>query len=125
MTGLSERAVQRSILKLCGALMPDVFITHVPNGAHLAGSNIAKFKQMGALKGDGLKPGFPDLLCLWSGGAALIEVKREKGGVISDAQKTLHAKLEAIGWPVCIAASAIDAFSHLKALGAPFVGEPE
>ena len=34
----SERQVQRSILAMCGVCFPDVFITAIPNGAHLAGS---------------------------------------------------------------------------------------
>ena len=115
----TERQVQRSILAMCGVAFPDVFVTHVPNGAHLAGSSVARFKQIGALKGDGLKVGFPDLLALWSGGGALLEVKRPKLGRVSPEQKALHARLEAVGWPVAVVTSDREAFAALRDRGAP------
>ncbi len=119
----TERQVQRQILAMCGTLFPDVWITHIPNGAHLAGNDVARFKQMGALIGDGLKKGCPDLLCLWAdGGGAFLEVKRPKGGVISDAQQALHERLSAIGWPVSIVHSQDEAHAALSAAGAPCVG---
>ena len=118
-----ERETQRAILKMCGLLFPDVFIHHSPGGAHLAGSQAARFKQIGALKGDGFKVGFPDLLCLWNGGGCLLEVKREKGGVLSDAQKALHERLADINWFVAIVRSPEEAFTALCAAGAPCRGQ--
>lgn len=118
----TERSVQRAILALCGACFPDVWITAIPNGAHLAGDKVSRFKQMGALKGDGLKVGAPDLLCLWSGGGLLVEVKREKGGVVSDAQKAVHERLSAINWPVAVVRSPDEARAALVAAGAPCRG---
>ncbi len=118
----TERATQRAILAMCGKCFPDVFIHHSPGGAQLAGNDRARFKQIGALKGDGFKPGFPDLTCYWNGGHLLIEVKREKGGVVSDAQKALHERLSAIGWPVSIVRSQDEAHAALCAAGAPCVG---
>ena len=120
----TERQVQRSILAMCGTLFPEVFITAIPNGAHLAGDSTARFKQMGALKGDGLKVGFPDLLCLWSPGqGALIEVKRPKLGRLTDEQKSIHERLSSIGWPVATVTSQDEAYAFLKACGAPCRGE--
>lgn len=119
----TERQVQRSILAMCGTCFPQVFITAIPNGAHLAGDQVARFKQMGAMKGDGLKVGFPDLLFLWSPGrGALIEVKRPKLGKLSEEQMALHARLEAIGWPVATVTSQNEAFAFLRASGAPWSG---
>jgi len=43
----TERQVQRAILDMMGIAFPDVFVTHIPNGAHLAGGDEARFKQMG------------------------------------------------------------------------------
>lgn len=120
--GLTERQIQRAILAMCGKLFPDVLIHHSPNGAQLAGNATSRFKQVGALKGDGTKSGFPDLLCLWNGGGALLEVKRPKTGRISPDQKALHERLEAIGWPVSIVRSPDEAHAALRAAGAPCRG---
>lgn len=119
----TERQIQRSILSMCGVAFPAMFVTHVPNGAHLAGSATARFKQMGALKGDGLKPGFFDLLCLWSPGkGASIEVKRPKLGVVSDAQKQMQDTLNRVQWPNIITSSVDEAYTFLRSQGAPWSG---
>ena len=116
----TERQVQRSILSMCGTCFPDVLIFHIPNGAHLAGSTVARFKQMGALKGDGFKPGVPDLLCLWSpADGCFIEVKRPKLGRLSDEQKAIHARLVDLCWPVATVSSIDEAYTFLRQCGAP------
>jgi len=116
----TERQVQRAILAMCGTCFPKVFITAIPNGAHLAGNDTARFKQMGALKGDGLKTGFPDLLCLWlPGKGCSIEVKRPKLGRVSEAQERVHEQLTALEWPVCTVASIDEAYTFLRHCGAP------
>jgi hypothetical protein len=121
----TERQVQRAILAMCGTCFPRVLIHHSPNGAQLAGNATARFKQIGALKGDGFKVGFPDLLCLWPGPrGAFMEVKRAKGGVLSDAQKAMHEQLNAIGWPCKVVRSPEEAYDFLKELGAPWNGIP-
>jgi hypothetical protein len=119
----TERQVQRSILSMMGTCFPQVFVTAIPNGAHLAGDKVARFKQMGALKGDGLKVGFPDLLCLWADGkGALIVVNRPKTGDLTDSQKALHPRLEAIGWPVTVVTTPDEVFALLRGRGAPWSG---
>jgi len=107
---------------MCERCFPGVVVHHSPNGAHLAGSDTARFKQMGALLGDGMLRGWPDLAIYWDGGHLLVEVKREKGGVVSDAQKALHERLSAIGWPVSIVRSQDEAYAALCAAGAPCAG---
>lgn len=120
----TERQVQRAILDMCGKLFPGVYITAIPNGAHLAGDTTARFKQMGALKGDGLKVGFPDLLCIWHPGKGCsIEVKRPKLGRMSEDQENVHAVLNAMQWPVATVTSQDEAHAFLKACGAPCRGE--
>jgi len=109
---------------MAGTCFPSVFIHHSPGGAQLAGNAASRFKQIGALKGDGFKPGFPDLACYWDGGHLLLEVKREKGGTVSDAQQAVHERLTAIGWPVSIVRSVDDAWDALWEAGAPMVGKP-
>jgi hypothetical protein len=77
----------------------------------------------GKLVGDGMKKGFPDLLCLWAPGkGALIEVKRP-GGRLSDEQKAMHERLKELGWPVATVDNMDDAFEFLKSCGAPCSGE--
>ena len=103
---------------------PGCCLTHQsPNGAHLAGSSTARFKQMGALLGDGMRKGFPDILIFWSyGRGALIEVKRPKFGRLGDEQMILHAKLRSIGWPVAVCSSIDEAYAFLRCCGAPWSG---
>lgn len=116
----TERQVQRQILEMMGTCFPDVLVAHVPNGAHLAGNDTARFKQMGALKGDGLKIGFPDLICVWNHGVAFIEVKRPGcAGRISPDQARVHADLAEKGFAPAIVTSPDEAFAFLKERGAP------
>lgn len=116
----TERQVQRSILRMAGLCFPKIFITAIPNGAHLAGDTVARFKQMGALKGDGLKTGFPDLLCLWRPGRGCsIEVKRPKLGRMSEDQEKVHARLTELEWPVATVTSSEEAYHFLRQCGAP------
>lgn len=118
---LTERQIQRAILQRVGACFPDVFIAHIPNGAHLAGDEKARSRQVGALLGDGMKPGMVDLIALWNGGGLLMEVKRPKTGRISPAQEAVHTRLSALGWPVSIVTSQDEASDALRAAGAPCV----
>lgn len=124
--GLNERQTQRAILAMLGRSFPCVFVTHIPNGAHLAGGDTARFKQMGALKGDGLKPGFPDLACYWNHGHALIEVKRPgySPSQVAPAQLAIHATLAECGYPPAIVSSPEEALAFLINRGAPWNGVP-
>lgn len=115
----TERQVQRAILQMAGTCFRHVLIHHSPNGAHLAGNSSARFRQMGALLGDGMKPGWPDLTCVWGGGVAFIEVKRPKLGKLSIQQEGIHEILRGFGWPVATVTSQEEAFEFLKSCGAP------
>ena len=104
------------MIRVC---FPACLTHHSPNGAHLARASTARFKQMGALLGDGMLRGFPDILVLWPHGrGALIEVKRPKLGRLSYEQKVLHEKLQSIGWPVAVCSSVDAARSFLTEGGA-------
>lgn len=116
----NERQTQRAILRMCGLCFPSVLIHHSPNGAHLAGRDAARFMQMGALKGDGMKPGWPDLECLWNHGIAYMEVKRPGcAGRLSAEQENMHRQLAERGFAVAVVTSSEEAFSFLKERGAP------
>lgn len=116
----TERQVQRSILRMMGTCFKDVLAVHVPNGAHLAGNDAERSRQMGALLGDGLKKGFPDVLCLWSPGkGALLEIKRPKLGRLSSEQEAMHETLRRLRWPIETVTSQEDAYQFLVECGAP------
>ena len=117
----TERSVQRAIVQAI-KLQFDAVVHHSPNGAYLSGSKTQRFMQAGALKGDGMLPGYPDLTVLWNGGGKLLEVKRPKRSVTSDDQKAAHGLLESVGWPVTIVKSVDDALAALRAAGAPTRG---
>lgn len=119
----TERTVQRGVLKMAATCFPSVLLHHSPNGGHLAGSPTQRFKQMGALKGDGLKPGFPDLIAIWEGGIAFLEVKRAKRSVTSPEQTLMLTRLVDMGWPARIVKSIEEAHAFLKECGAPCAGE--
>lgn len=114
----TERQVQRGILTMMGWAFPNVLVAHIPNGAHLAGDDTARFKQMGALKGDGLKIGFPDLIAIWNHGVVFMEVKRP-GGKLSPQQLIMHVKLNELGYTPAVVTSPEQAFEFLKSKGAP------
>lgn len=114
----TERAVQRSILAMVKLRFPDVFVAHIPNGAHLFGDDRTRAMQMGALKGDGLRKGMPDLAAYWNHGHALIEVKRP-GGKLSPDQEELHALFAAMGHKPAVCTSQAEAYLFLRERGAP------
>lgn len=119
----TERSVQRAILQMCGTCFPDVFIHHSPNGSKLAGSLRDRQVAGGILRGDGVKAGWPDLICLWAPGkGCMIEVKRPKTGKLTEDQINVHARLLGIGWPVKTVNNVDDAYAFLKELGAPCRG---
>jgi hypothetical protein len=117
----TERAVQRAILGMMGVCFPSVLVHHSPNGGHLAGDREARFKQVGALKGDGMKVGWPDLTCVWNRGVAFMEVKRPgyRPSEVSPQQHEIHARLAELGFAPAIVTSAEEAFAFLKERGAP------
>jgi hypothetical protein len=115
----TERHVQRGILRMMSFCFRDALVHHSPNGAHLAGSKTARFKQAGALMGDGMRRGFPDLLVLWAPGkAAFMEVKRP-GGKPELHQIEMHHKLRALGFPVAVVTSQGEAYQFLIQCGVP------
>lgn len=62
----------------------------IPNGAHLAGNNAQRAKQMHKLKAEGLRVAVPDMMLpVMRGGygGLFIEMKRTKWGTVSKEQK--------------------------------------
>lgn len=117
----TERQVQRAILSMMGTAFRSVLVHHSPNGGHLAGNDEARFKQVGALKGDGMKVGWPDLTCVWNHGIAFMEVKRPgySPSQVSKQQIEIHERLAEMGFAPAIVTSPDEAFAFLRERGAP------
>jgi hypothetical protein len=114
---LTERQIQRGVLRMARSCFRDVVIHHSPNGAHLAG-------DAGPLLGDGMLRGWPDLIAVWKPGrCAFMEVKRTRKSKVTDQQVAMHRLLSDLGFPVAIVTSDREAFDFLKSCGAPCSGE--
>ena len=112
---IKEAGVQRMIRAYLAAR--GIESIHIPNGAVLAGDAKARGRQMGALKGQGLKLGFPDLLLLApQGKIGFIEVK-SASGVVSPAQKDCHEWLIVLGHKVSVCRSIEDVAETLEGWG--------
>lgn len=117
MTGLGERAVQRQIIQLCETL--GVACVHVGNGIPLAGSPIQRAKIIAAMKKDGLRTGFPDLILIGKkrGQVGFIEVKRENGGRLDPDQILWRDKLLDAGHHWALARCCDDVIAALREWG--------
>ena len=76
----------------------------------------ARRKRLGALAG------WPDIGVLWRGRLVLLELKRSRGGQLSPAQKLLHPRLDATGFPVAVVRSVPEALDAVAARGIPLRG---
>jgi hypothetical protein len=70
----------------------------------------------------GCVAGWPDCSIWWHGRVVLLELKRSRGGQLSPAQKALHPRLEAAGFPVCVVRSVPEALDAVAAAGVPLRG---
>ena len=89
-----EHTEQAKLVARVRLYYPDALLAAVPNGARLSGGARAGAQ----LKDEGMLPGYPDLLVDEARGGYFglrIEMKRQKGGRLSKAQReTLDALLE-------------------------------
>lgn len=115
--GMKERAVQRGAIRLL--TMQGYEVIAVPNGAHLSGNKIARAMQMQALKADGLRRGFPDLIVLGKepGQIGFMECKRPKGGKVSSHQEKWRDLLQEKGFPWHLVLLPEDALVALRLWG--------
>lgn len=86
----SEHVEQVRFVAWFRSIYPEVLIFAIPNGGYR--SKILAMK----LKSEGVVPGVPDLFIPeWK---LFIEMKRSRGGRLSDAQKSMIPYLESIGY---------------------------
>lgn len=104
----SESDEQIGFVNWFEAAFSGVRIFHIPNGGHRA-MNVAK-----KMKAEGVKPGVPDLyIPAWK---IWIEMKRQKGGKLSDDQMDWYDYLTGVGDTVIVAKGARDASEKLAAI---------
>lgn len=113
----TERAIQRRVLRRMAALLPpEAFFFHVPNQILDPAEVLDPAGYGGALLGDGMKPGVPDLILLHRGMAYGLEVK-QPGERLSADQCKVHDRMAAAGVPVATVFSADGAACALAGFG--------
>ena len=119
---LTEREAQRALiaeLRNPNATRGPVLAFHIPNGIPLPSLDPAlKAKIWRAFEADGALPGAADLVIGHGGRTLFRELKRAKGGALSDAQKAFRDLAQAAGldWAVWNGADA--ARAELQKIGA-------
>ena len=112
----SELAEQQALRKRLYYSAPSVMVVAVPNAARRTVWEARRAKQ------EGLAAGFPDLMAIWPGGIAFVEMKRVKGGTVSDNQAEWIERLQGFGFPAAVCRGADAAIAFLREAGAP-IGE--
>ena len=95
---MSEAIIQQTAVQMVRILYPDVLLSLSLSGIKLNGSYIENAKTIKALVPQGFERGLPDLTIYLPEGKVLnLEFKRPNGGVQSEDQKKVEAKLLALG----------------------------
>ena len=111
----SEEDEQRAVVQWLQ--WHQILAIHVPNGGQRSRIEAA------IMNGLGVRPGVPDLLVFdrppgnRDALGAAIELKRRKGGKVSDSQWLWLAQLEARGWLTAVCEGAEAAIAQLEAWG--------
>jgi hypothetical protein len=95
-----ERDLQKSIVMLIRRTVPGVLVCAVTNeeAGHGDADQRARFGAM--RKAFGVLPGFPDLIVWLPAGRVLLWECKAERGVLSAAQRLVHAQLGELGHPV-------------------------
>ena len=108
MLGMRSESTEQTILVArLRQFHPDLLVMSIPNGGKRDPRVAAQMKREGVL------PGAPDLLVAEprDGQHGLfVEMKRQKGGRVSEDQKTVHDKLKARGYEVVVCEGADSAY---------------
>ncbi len=97
----SEHDEQTGLVRWFRLKYPEVLLFAIPNGEYRAMTTAKK------LRAEGVVPGIPDLFV--PSKLTWIEMKRTKGGIVSNEQKRIHKYLEGIGHTVIVGYGAEDA----------------
>lgn len=114
---LPERPIQRANIHLLA--MMGCYAAHVPNGSHLAGGEVARAKQVAALKKDGMRPGFPDLIVIDQRviRVGFIECKREGVTKLDPDQIWWRDELQRLGYAWALVNTSDGAAGALRGWG--------
>lgn len=100
----TEHVEQSQFVAWFRSAYPGFLIFAIPNGEYRA-MTVAK-----RLKAEGVLSGIPDLCVLMPGASAVfIEMKRQKGGLLSENQKKVIPKINKLGFVVLVCKGALDA----------------
>lgn len=115
-----EQVFQASLVKsLAMVLDPSCVLFAVPNGGFRTAI------EAKVLIGQGVLPGMPDLMVLFGGTAAGMELKAPKGALTA-AQVAIHQRLARAGIPVAVVRNLEEALAFLRRVGAPLrIKSPE
>ena len=93
----TEAILQQTVVQMVRILYPDVLLSLSLSGIKLNGSYVENAKTIKALVPQGFERGLPDLTIYLPEGKVLnLEFKRPNGGVQSEDQKKVEAKLLAL-----------------------------
>lgn len=110
----TELAEVQALRKRLYYAAPSVQVVAVPNAARRTQWEARRAKQ------EGLVAGFPDLICLAPGGLmAFVEMKRVRGGTVSENQSEWITRLNEYGFPAAVCKGADAGVAFLKAHGFP------
>ena len=109
-----EHDEQVAFVRWFRAQYPGLLIYSIPNGSHLAGTNGQRAAQIARLKAEGMRPGMPDLHIPWYN--LYIEMKRQRGGRLSQEQRDVHHHLQCAGRKVIVAKGWEDAAAQVYAV---------
>jgi hypothetical protein len=111
----SEKIIQRQVIAALHAR--GITTAHVPNGSVLAGGPRERAMQVAALKANGMRVGFPDLVLLHTNGrVGFFEVKRE-GEKLGENQVHWQGALEMLGHRHAVVRSVEDVAEALAEWG--------
>jgi hypothetical protein len=111
----SEHAEQVAVVSYLQIRYPQVLFWSTPNGAMLGGGKLGAIR-MNALKATGLLPGVSDLIIFEPMGGfscMFVEMKRERGGVLSENQAWFIAQVEERGAYAVVAEGADEAIEFI------------
>ena len=110
----TEAAEARVYMQWCK--MQGYLFTHVKNetGRPVAGRKVRNYRAMWDAM-DGVSAGFPDFVVVAGSVVIFIELKRVKGGKISEAQHKWINALKAAGMPAAVCKGAEEAIAFTQA----------
>ncbi len=116
MAAISEHDEQVAVVEYLYSRYPSALFWATPNGARLSGGPSKRARQMNALKAEGFLPGVSDLIIFEPRGkysCMFLEMKRRKGGTVSDNQLDFLEQVEQRGAFTAIAHGAADAIAAI------------